>query len=131
MANIKQHKTVARGIVFGGTILAGLGIWTLINQASLPASSNQDANITTNLPSTATALSENIANLTQPGLQTGPSVSRPPTLTQPTPAQPTLTPIAPSQPAPTQSTPSQPTLTKPAPAKPAPSPTPRLRTRGS
>jgi hypothetical protein len=35
MAKLKQNKTIARFIVAGGTLLAGLGIWTsIINQSA-------------------------------------------------------------------------------------------------
>lgn len=86
MTNNRHNKIVVRSIIFVGTILAGLGIWTSINHAPLLASSDPAAIITTNTPYTNPNFNNNDTFLKQSGVQTGPSVGG-----QSTPVQPAAT----------------------------------------
>lgn len=117
MGNIKRNKMVARSIVVGGTILAGLGIWSAVTGNATSYEAYANPGIISAKPL------DNGPDSQQTQLQITPSVppapSTVPPAVQPIPVKP-----APIQPAPTI-TPA-PYTTPPAAIR-----APRLRTRGS
>ncbi len=77
MAGKNRSKTLARSIIVGGTVLAGLGIWTVISHApsssasNLPASTSADVpNINPNFSAGDTFLPQ---TNNQPGIASGQS----------------------------------------------------------
>lgn len=86
MKNIKHNKVVARSIVLGGTIVAGLGIWIGVSHAALPNSSNLSATMAANVTPSGINFSVGDTFLTPSTVQNTSSISQS-TTAQTTPAQ--------------------------------------------
>ena len=68
-----SNKAIFRGVILGGTVLAGLCIWVSINHTALPVTSNLAAGIPATTSNANPNFNPNDGFLTQPGIQNGPS----------------------------------------------------------
>lgn len=65
---------LARSIILGGTVVTGLGIWTLVAHTTLPLTGNPSASVTSTVSNPN--FGEDDTFLNQPALQQGQSAAQ-------------------------------------------------------